>query len=88
MRPSSSLSFRFYLEAAVGLAGVALFGLTLFWNDWIEIVFHVDPDAGNGSAELVVSSALIVIAVVSWWMARTEWRRLGQTKSVSGQDVS
>jgi hypothetical protein len=86
MRPSS-LSFRFYLEAAVGLAGVALFVVTLFWNQWIEIVFNVDPDAGNGSAEILVSVALLVIAAVSWWMARTEWRRLGQPKALSGRDT-
>jgi hypothetical protein len=82
---ASSLSFRFYLESAVGLAGVVLFVVTLFWNDWIEIVFHVDPDAGNGAAEFLVSAVLIVIAGVSWWMARTEWRRLGQTKALSGK---
>jgi len=84
---ASSLSWRFYLESAVGLAGLALLVVTLFWNDWIEIVFHVDPDAGNGSAELLVSVALIVIAAVSGWLARTEWRRLGRDGTLARQDA-
>jgi hypothetical protein len=81
----TSLSFRFYVESALALVGAALFVLTLVWNDWIEIVFHVDPDAGNGSAELLLSVALLAIAGVSAWMARTEWRRSGQVKAVSTQ---
>jgi hypothetical protein len=32
--------------------------------DWIERVFHVDPDGGNGVAELVIMAAALV-AVVS-----------------------
>jgi hypothetical protein len=83
--PKTSLSFRFYVESALALVGTALFVLTLVWNDWIEIVLHVDPDAGNGSAELLLSVALLAIAAVSVWMARTEWRRSAQEKAVSTQ---
>jgi hypothetical protein len=83
--PKASLSFRFYVESALALVGTALFVLTLVWNDWIEIVLHVDPDAGNGSAELLLSVALLAIAAVSVWMARTEWRRSAQEKAVSTQ---
>lgn len=70
-----SLSVRFYLEVVAGLAGILLFGLTLISNDWIEIVFRVDPDAGNGSAEFVVCVALLSVAAVGAWLARSEWRR-------------
>jgi hypothetical protein len=28
--------------------------VTLFWHDWIEAVFRVDPDQGKGSAEWLV----------------------------------
>jgi hypothetical protein len=72
---SRSLRLRFYVEAILGLAGVAVFAVTLAWNAWIEMVFHVDPDAGNGSLEFLICFALLAAAAVSGWLARTEWRR-------------
>ena len=69
------LPLRFYLESALALGGLALTIVTLIWNEWIELVFHVDPDAGNGSAETVACFALLAVAAVSSWLARTEWRR-------------
>ena len=43
--------------------------------DWIERIFHVDPDAGNGSLELlfiVSPSAAVVLGFVLWlfWIRR------------------
>lgn len=70
-----SLRQRFYLEIILGVAGLALFALTLAWNDWIEMVFRVDPDAGNGSLEFFVCFVLLVAAAFSLWVARIEWRR-------------
>jgi len=49
--------------------------VTLVWNDWIEIVFNVDPDAGDGSLETIIVRVLVVATVVCGWLARTEWRR-------------
>jgi hypothetical protein len=71
---SRSLRLRFYVEAILGLAGVVLFAVTLAWNEWIEMVFHVDPDAGNGSLEVLTCVALLAAAAVSIWLATTEWR--------------
>jgi len=28
-----------------------LAAITLFWHDWIEAVFRINPDSGGGSAE-------------------------------------
>ncbi len=66
----------FYVEAILGAATLALFGITLVWNDWIEKVFRVDPDAGNGSLEYAICFALLAVTVASWWFAGTEWRRV------------
>ena len=44
--------------------------LTLFWHDWIEAVFGVDPDHGDGSAELWVVGVLIVVALAAGLAAR------------------
>lgn len=66
---------RFWIEAA--LAGVAGFltVLTLLTREWIEAVFNVDPDSGNGSLEWLIVVALAVVTVVFAVLARLEWRR-------------
>lgn len=66
---------RFYFEVVLGAASVLLFLVTLIWKDWIEIVFRVDPDGGNGAVEYAVIVALLAAAAISGWLARTEWRR-------------
>ena len=71
-----SVRRRFYLEVVLGGAGLVLFAVTLAWNDWVELVFRVDPDAGNGSLEFFVCLALPAAAAWSFWLARTEWRRV------------
>ena len=71
--PSRTL---FWIEAA--LAGVAGFltVLTLFTREWIEAVFNVDPDGGDGSLEWLIVVALAVVTVVFAVLARLEWRRM------------
>jgi hypothetical protein len=66
---------RFYVEVVLGLATILLFALTLINKEWIEIVFHVDPDEGNGAVEYLIVFVLLAATAVSWWLARTEWRR-------------
>jgi hypothetical protein len=66
---------RFWLEAVLAGAAGALTVLTAIWNDWIEIVFGVDPDHGNGSAEWIVTSCLLAVALGCSVAARYEWRR-------------
>ena len=74
-----ALSWRFYLEVVLGSVGVLLFVLTLVWKDWIELVFRIDPDEGNGAAEYFVAFVLLAIVATSCWLARTEWRAARQT---------
>ena len=66
---------RFWVETGLALASGALCLLTIFWNDWIEIVFSIDPDHDSGSLEwqIVVGSLAMTIAMVA--LARQEWRR-------------
>ena len=66
---------RFYVELVLGAAALLLLVVTLVWNDWIELVFRVDPDAGNGSLEKTICVVLLLAAIASAWLARTEWRR-------------
>lgn len=71
----SGLRHRFWLESVLGsITGVVAI-VTLFWHDWIETVFGVDPDKGNGSAEWLVVLTLLALTAVLVIGARLEWRR-------------
>jgi hypothetical protein len=65
---------RFWIETALaGLTG-ALFVLTLFWRDWLEVL-GFDPDHHNGAAEWLIVAALFVLCLGLSVVARLEWRR-------------
>jgi hypothetical protein len=66
---------RFWLEAgSAGVAGV-LAVVTLLWRDWIELVFGVDPDGGNGSVEWFIVAALLGAALAFGGLAAIDLRR-------------
>jgi hypothetical protein len=73
MRPQ--MRSRFWLETGAALAGASLALLTLVWQDWIELVFRVDPDHGNGSLEWLLVAVLLSLALTSAVLARQEWQR-------------
>ena len=75
---------RLFLEASLGTIGTVLLLLTLIWQDWIEQIFGVDPDEGNGSLEWVISAVFLVVAVCSWLLARAEWKRWRVSQSEVG----
>lgn len=67
---------RFWTEIGLGVVSALLLALTLAVPDWIERVFEVEPDAGDGSAEwglaLALSIATLVLFVDAgriWWRA-------------------
>jgi hypothetical protein len=69
------LRYQFWLEFILGWVTGVLAIVTIFWHDWIEIVFGADPDKGNGSVEWLIVSILLVLTVVLAISARLEWRR-------------
>lgn len=69
------LRVRFWIESILGTVTGVLAVVTIFWHDWIETVFGVDPDHGNGSAEWLAVLVLAVVAVALAVGARHEWRR-------------
>ena len=71
-QPSRTL---FWIEAALASAAGFLTVLTLVTREWIEAVFNVDPDRGDGSLEWLIVVALAVVTVVFAVLARLEWRR-------------
>jgi hypothetical protein len=65
----------FYAETILGFLSAALFVYTLFTRDWIEALFNVDPDQGQGWVEWSIVGGLLVLAFVCGYLARREWRR-------------
>ena len=77
----TQLPRRFWLE--LGLAGFSavLLLLTLVTREWIELVFRVDPDHGNGSLEWLVVLAALACTVTFSVLARLEWQRAREVTS-------
>jgi hypothetical protein len=73
-RQEFEMRSRLKLGLALASAGAAT--VTVVWPDWIELVFHWNPDHGSGSAEWLVVVAAALTAVASSAFAALEWRRL------------
>jgi hypothetical protein len=70
------LRTRVRLEVALACLSAGLFALTLANPEWIEALTGLDPDAGSGALELLVSASLLAVAVVLALLARRDRRRL------------
>jgi hypothetical protein len=66
---------RFWIETALATLTTSLFLLTIVTREWIEVVFGVDPDGGDGSLEWAIVGVLLASSVMFSLMARAEWRR-------------
>jgi MYXO-CTERM domain-containing protein len=64
------------------LAGVfvVLGTLTAVVPDWIEVVFKVDPDAGNGSLEWALVAAFGLLAAIAALLARRRHQAAAQVQ--------
>jgi hypothetical protein len=76
-----SVRVRVWAETAFASLGSVSVVLTLVWPDWIETVFHVDPDGGKGGVEWLVAGTLLAVAVTSALLARRDGRRLAAATS-------
>jgi hypothetical protein len=74
----TSLRHRFWWEACLASLTGILSIVTLISREWIEIVFGVDPDHGDGSLEWLIVVALAVATLLLAVLARAEWRRPGE----------
>jgi hypothetical protein len=72
---------RFWIESILGAVTAILFLVTLVWREWIEAVFKVDPDDGDGSLEWAIVGVLFAASVTLGVIARAEWRRRAALES-------
>lgn len=70
-----TVRIRFWVEAALASLTAILLLLTLISREWIELLFGVDPDGGDGSLEWAIVGILLVATGFFGWLARVEWRR-------------
>lgn len=73
----AQFNVRFRVEAASALGTLFLAIITILWQNWIEIVFRVDPDHGNGSFERWIVGVAAALCLASVLLARREWKRSG-----------
>jgi hypothetical protein len=71
----NALRRRFWLETGMAIVTSIVFIITLVRNDWIEIVFGVDPDSHNGSLEWLIVGVLLVVTITLFALASYEWRK-------------
>ncbi len=74
-----AMRFRFWLESIMAAITGTLFVITIVWRNWIEIVFGVELDRGNGSLEWLIVGVLFVATVTLFALARNEWRKAQAT---------
>jgi hypothetical protein len=67
---------RFWIELGVAASASFLSLLAIAWPDWIEAVFGVSPDGGDGALEWLVAAVPLTPAIVAGALARLEWRRV------------
>ena len=67
-------ALRARIEAVVSALGIVTLVLTLFWKDWIEAIFGVDPDRHNGFVEWVIAGVALALSVICAARARANRR--------------
>ena len=68
------MRLQFWGALAGGGLSAALAVVTLISREWIEFLFGVDPDGGNGGLEWAVVIAAALIAIVCFWWAGVGWK--------------
>ena len=76
------LRARIEIALAVVLGAATI--LTAVWPDWIEGLFGVDPDGGNGTVEWLIVAVLAVATFAVAALARRDLRVLRHRTPAGG----
>lgn len=69
------LKTRLTVELVIAGLAAGVFVATLLAPSWIEMLFGVDPDRGNGDLERMIVVIAAAVAVAASVVARWDWRR-------------
>lgn len=64
------------VEMALAVISAVLGIATMLFPEWIEELTGLDPDAGSGALEWIITGAFLVAALISALLARRDTRRL------------
>ena len=78
---SKHLRKRFWLLAFSAALSAVLLLLTVVRPDWIEVLFGVDPDAGDGSVERLITIASFGLTIAFTILGTVEWTRPSQASA-------
>jgi len=70
MRNLRALRVRFWVETGLAVTTALLALLTVVAPTWIEAVFGLDPDRGNGEVEWALVAVLVLVATTLTVLAR------------------
>lgn len=70
------LPTRLWLEALLTLFSAGALAATLIWPQWIEVLFAIEPDHGDGSSEWGFALVLVAITFVAFAATIRDLRRL------------
>jgi hypothetical protein len=59
----------------LSFVSLALLLVTAVEPSWIEHIFGVEPDGGDGSAEVIVTLVLVMVTVANGVATVVSWRR-------------
>ena len=71
------------VESWIAFALLALAVLTVAWPDWLEGIFGIDPDHGDGNAEIAIVIVLALVGAGMWLHARLRAKRLADPAATS-----
>jgi hypothetical protein len=63
---------RVWTERVLACLSAVVAVTTLFWRDWIELVFRIDPDRGSGALEWAIVAGCLAASVAFTSLARRD----------------
>lgn len=76
------LPARVWVELALGLTSSALLALALLSPHWMELLFGLAPDAGDGSAEYGLALVWAAVSFLMFGLAGYTWKKQIRTSSI------
>lgn len=78
-----SMRVRLCVKFALSIVSALLLGITLRWPQWIEMMFDVDPDGGDGSSEWGLTLTFAAVTILAFASTARDFRNYKKFGSAS-----